>query len=329
MATLGLGIVGCGSMGRSLATNAKALEPMAKVVAVCDTDEQALRSAAEEFSAKPFADPAELLACDEVQAVVIATPGDSHCALCLQAAQAQKHVFCEKPMALTVQECDQMIAACEEAGVKLMIGHVLRYIPAFAEMLRIVREGEIGKPFAMQTTRVSSGWGGARKQWRDVRATSGGVLFEVSVHELDFMCCVLGEPQAVHCIGGQYVDQTVDYEDLLLLNISFENNGVGHLAAGLASALRTYDGKIWGTEGTIFHRGWGKFTVKRFDGEEREVDPQELEQEYGVQRELREFVEAVLEDKPVTIPGAEGRRAVAMCQAAYRSLASGRPERVS
>ncbi|HID11748.1 MAG TPA: Gfo/Idh/MocA family oxidoreductase, partial [Candidatus Latescibacteria bacterium] len=243
--------------------------------------------------------------------------------MALASARAGKHIFCEKPMALSVASCDRMIAAAEDAGVKLMVGQVLRYIPRFAKIKEIVDSGVLGGPFAISIVRMGRGWGAADVHWRRRRDMVGGVLFEVSVHELDFMCYIMGEVERVAAFTGRYIHRDIDYEDTAQVLLRFRNGGLGSLVAGVSSAIGVYEGKMLCGKGSLFW-GWDGIRYRTFEGEEVRVGEDELPTEPGVHRELREFVEAVREGKPATIPGEEGRRAVEVVEAAYRSAETGR-----
>jgi len=309
-------------MGRALAQTLKEIEG-ARVVACADSDEGRARELAEEFGARAFSDYRDLLALDEVDAVVVATPGFLHEEMVVASARAGKHIFCEKPMAFSVASCDRMIAAAEKAGVKLMIGQVLRYIPRFAKIKEIVDSGVLGDPFGISIVRMGGGWGAGNVHWRRRKDMVGGVLFEVSVHELDFMCYIMGDVERVAAFTGRYVLEGIDYEDTAQVLLRFRNGGIGSLVAGISSAIGVYEGKVLCRRGSLFWGGDG-IRYKTFEGEEVRVGEEELPTEPGVHRELREFVEAVREDRPVTIPGEEGRRAVEVVEAAYRSAETGR-----
>ena len=316
-----IGVIGCGSMGRALARTLEEVKG-AKVTACADSDEERARTLAGELGARAFSDYRDLLALDDVDAVIIATPGFLHEEMAVASAEAGKHIFCEKPMALSVASCDRMIEAARKAGVKLMVGQVLRYIPRFAKIKEIVDSGVLGEPFGMSIIRISGGWGGSDVPWRRRKEMVGGVLFEVNVHELDFMCYIMGEVERVAAFAGNYVHGEVDYEDMVHLVLRFRNGGIGSLVGGTSSAIGAYEGKVFCKEGSIFW-GWGGLRYRKFEGEEVHVEDEELPTGPGVRRELREFVEAIREGKPVTIPGEEGRRAVEVVEAAYRSAELG------
>ena len=294
----------------------------AKVVAVSDVVEEKMQKLAAELGedVKVFEGYRVLLAQEDVDAVIVASPGYLHEEMVVAAAEAGKHVFCEKPMAFTVAACDRMIRAAKENGVKLMIGQVLRYLPVFNRIKEIVDSGTLGRPFGISIARIGGAWGGSRTSWRLKKAQVGGVLYEVSVHELDFMRYIAGDVDRVAAFAGQFVETPCDYEDLVQVLLHFERGGSGSLLAGMSSAIGSYNGKILCERGSIFFdNGWSGLRYKPFDGEEVQVPKEEMDTEPGVRREVREFVEAILEDTEPTIPGEEGRKVIEIVEAAYRS----------
>lgn len=314
-----VGLIGCGSMGASLARTVHTLDT-AQVVAVADVDGEKVRGIAGELGegVQVFGDYREMLDLPDVDAVIVASPGYLHEEMVVAAASAGKHTFCEKPMAFTVDACDRMIQAAHGHGVKLMIGQVLRYLPVFNKIKEMVDSGVLGRPFSVTIARIGGGWGAS--SWRKQKDKVGGVLYEVSVHELDFMRYIAGDVDRVAAFAGNFVQKYVDYEDLVQVLLHFRQGGSGALLAGMSSALGSYDGKILCEKGSLFfNNGWADLRYRLFDGDEVQVSKEDMATEPGVRRELREFVEAVLNDTEPTIPGEEGRKVIEIVQAAYRS----------
>ena len=332
MTELHIGLIGAGKMGASLAAGVQAAGN-ATICAVADPAEGAAAALAEKLgdaSISAHTDVAEMLARKEIEAVIVAVPNFLHAQVVRDACAAGKHVFCEKPMALNVGDARCMIETAEQNGVKLMIGQVLRYIPPYVWMIDLVTSGEIGEAFAVQVTRLDGGWaaGSYRVPWRMKKETCGGPLFEIAAHEIDFMRQVLGEAETVYASMDNYVSSDVDYEDLAHVLVNFQGGGRGCLLTGHCGFLGTYDGKIYCTEGSIFFDNkTGQVTYQRKGDDEPTVLPYaETGEGYepGVQREVREFVEAVLGDTEPTIPGLEGLRNTEIAQAAHISAANNR-----
>lgn len=327
MAELQVGLLSCGGMARTLARALNRSE-RARIAMVCDVVEAAAKGFGEELGVPWTTRVEDVLAEDGIGAVIVATPNFTHADVVTQAAQARKHIFCEKPMALSVADCDRMIAACDRAGVHLCIGQVLRYLPVFDHIHRLVGEGRIGAPFAMRVSRLG-GWG-ETQPWRQRRATSGGPLFEINAHELDFMRYILGEPEVVYATGSQRVLTAVDYEDTAIVSVRFAGGAHGVLHSSIGATLGGYDGVIQGTEGTLTFNNWpSTLEWKRTDGESRRMRDEEITAPDAHLRELTHMIDAALDGVPPAISGRDGRAVVAMAEAAVRSMETGAPVRVA
>ena len=330
MENIGIGVIGCGGMGRSLATSAHAVEGI-DVICVSDLQEALAEKLATDLDASYTLDYHELLADDRVQAVLIAAPPFMHAPIAVDAAKAGKHVFSEKPMAPTLQDCDAMIAAAEENGVKLTIGLVCRYHATHSKVREIVQSGELGAPACMMVHRIGGPWrsGGSYVPWRLERAKSGGSLMEINAHEIDFMRWTCGDVVSVYAAGGQYVQRESDYPDVVLASLQFENGAVGLLHSSHISAVGGYGGRVDCEGGSIyFPQIWGgsaTIQIKPFEGEGRQIPISDIKVPPPVQQEIRVFVDAIRNDTDPLITGTDGRAAVEIALAAYQSVESRQP----
>ncbi len=323
---LAVGLIGCGNMGGSHAKQMAALQTI-RLAAACDVDETKARATAEAAGegVAVFSDVDQLLADARVPAVIVATPNFTHKEIVLKALAAGKDVFCEKPMALTVADCDEMIGAARQHGRKLMVGQVLRLITVFAEVRRLVSEGLIGTPRAIRVLRAgarSAGRGDRqRATWRMKRQNTGGLLFEVNVHEFDFMRAIMGEVAEVSATMENFFHPEQDYEDHVVVSLRFRDGGVGVLEASTAHAIGTTEGLVTGEKGSI-HYNWGRNTLayRLVDAGNELVDvPVERDAGRSVQSELASFARWVLHDEAPVVTAEDGRRAVQLAEAAYRS----------
>ena len=327
MAKVGIGVVGCGGMGMALAQGVAGLESAA-VVAAYDAAPERAEALAAKHGGRACRDYAELLGDPAVGAVVVASPQFAHAENTIAAAEAGKHVFCEKPMAVTLEDCDAMIAACSQAGVKLMIGQVCRYHAVHGKVRELVRSGEFGRPVCMTVHRLGGPWGGAYTQeWRFRREGCGGTILEIHAHEIDFMRWVCGDVEAVYTAGGLYVDKRLDYPDLALVTLHFASGAKGLLHTGQVSAIGGYGGRVDCEGGSlVFPSFWGAeagIHVARMGQKPAFLPASELKVEDPVRHELRDFVESILGDTAPPVPGAEGRAVVEIGVAAYQSLDCG------
>ena len=330
MDKFGVGVIGCGIMGRSLAHSAQSLEDI-EVLRVSDLDEPRAKKLAAEVNAEYNLDYHGLLADGRIHGVFIASPPFMHRQMAVDAANAGMHVFSEKPMAPTLEDCDAMIEAAHRNGVKLTIGLVCRYHATHSKVREIVHGGELGAPVCMMVHRIGGPWqhGDYATHWRLQRDKSGGSLMEISTHEIDFMRWTCGEVKTVYAVGGTYVQREADYPDVVLASLTFENGCVGMLHSSQVSAIGGYGGRVDCESGSIyFPHIWGKdvsIRVKTFEGEEIRTPISDFEGDDPVRQEIRAFVDAVLNDTIPPITGADGRAAVEIALAAYHSVETGKP----
>jgi predicted dehydrogenase len=230
-------------------------------------------------------------------------------------------------MALTVPDCDEMIRAAEAAGVKFMVGQVLRLIASYAKAKQLIESEELGKPMAISMTRLGEAFTEAfNKGWRTNRELSGGLLLEVHVHEIDFMRHVCGEVESVTAQATKVFDQEMAYEDLWHVQFQFRNGAIGLLRAGLSTLLAEHYFTIQCDGGTITtNTRKGGLTFRKPGSEPTVIEDDELNKmEDGFRWELRSWVEAILDGKPMIVTAQDGRAAVAIAEAAVESARTGR-----
>lgn len=329
MDTIGIGVIGCGGMGRSLANGAHAVDGI-DVICVSDLQEELAETLAESLNTNYTTDYHELLSNDQIQAVLIASPPFLHAQMAIDATNAGKHVFSEKPMAPTLEECDSMIAAAAKNNVYLTIGLVCRYHATHSKVREIVQSGELGNPVNMMVHRIGGPWGGGnRVPWRLQREKSGGSLMEINAHEIDFMRWTCGDVEKVYGVGGRYVHDHTNYPDLVLASLNFQNGAVGLLHSSHVAAIGGYGGRVDCEKGSIyFPQTWGgdaSIQIKPFDGEGRSIKISDIEVPPPVQQEIRVFVDSIRNNTTPPITGADGRAAVEIALAAYKSVETGQP----
>lgn len=326
---LGICLIGCGRAGMIHGRNYKNKIENARMVACVDAVEAAAKAAAEEMGiTKYYTDYHEILNDPQVDAVVVVAPTDLHKQIVIDCAAAGKHIFCEKPMAMTVEECDEMIAACDKAGVKLQIGFMRRFDASFREAKRLLDSGAIGE--LVQIHSNTRGPSKPRPWMYDIKM-SNGILAEVNSHDIDAVRWMAGSDiESVYAVAGNFrnpeaKEQYPDYYDSVLMNGTLKN-GVHFCIDGAAYVQYGYDSKmeIIGTK--------GKINVGRSDKEFVHctcVDSGTVTPFIGswmtlfIDAYLAEdtsFVSAVLNDTPVEVSGVDGRMAVATVEAGNCSI---------
>lgn len=196
-----VGLVGCGFMG-TMHANVYQLLPNADLVGVVDHREEKRNAFAEKFGIPSFGTLEEMVEALEVDAIDICLPTHLHKDATVAAANAGKHVLCEKPMALNLQEADQMIEATQRNGVKLMIGHCIRFWPEYAKLKEYVDSKELGNLVSINLTRVGEFPHWSSENWLANESLSGGGVLDMHIHDSDFVLYLLGEPQSYESWGS-------------------------------------------------------------------------------------------------------------------------------
>ncbi len=205
-----VGVVGLGFMGNMHAKNYQALEDV-KLAAICDIDQNKLKGTAGtagniEGAEEPldltdvelYTDYEKILTEAKLDAVSITLPTYMHRDFTVKALEAGVNVLCEKPMALNLQQCDEMIAAAEKIGKILQIGHCIRFWPEYAKTKEIIDSGEHGRVIAATFQRLSLTPTWSWDNWLLTGKRSGGALMDLHIHDSDFVQYVFGIPRAVH-----------------------------------------------------------------------------------------------------------------------------------
>jgi predicted dehydrogenase len=321
-----IAVVGAGTMGTMHAASSRAL-PGATLAWVVDEDPERAASLAAPTTARATADLAEALADPALDAVILAVPTPSHRALTERAAAAGKHVFCEKPIALTLDDARAMTAACERAGVRFMVGHVVRFFPEYARIGALLDAGAIGEVGVVRASRVNA-YPFVGRGWYSDFAWSGGPILDMMIHDLDTLRWYFGEIARVYARGLSYTPHRVAV-DYALAIVRFANGVVAHVETSWAhSGFRT----------SIEIAGVGRdhpprqrrnnFPAPRTDRARRagrggECAAQPAGRE-PYQTELRHFLDRIADGGPILTGGDEATRSLAAALAVLESVRTGR-----
>ncbi|MPZ17985.1 MAG: gfo/Idh/MocA family oxidoreductase [Luteitalea sp.] len=280
-----------------------------------------------------------LLAMDEVDMVVIGVPNDLHCAITRDAAAAGKHVVCEKPLCLNLEEADRMIDACRRANVKLMYAEELCFAPKYVRLKQLLDSGALGRPTLIKQSEKHDG-PHASHFW-DVSRSGGGVTMDMGCHAIAFFRWMLGRPKIASVyahMDTRVHDEKTRGDDNAILLVELEDGVTGlaeeswtklggmddraevHGSQGVAyadllhgNAIETYSevgydyavekgGETVGWSFTVYEEAWN----------------------YGFPQEMAHFVDCVLHDRPPLVTGEDGRAVLEAIFAAYQSAGSGR-----
>ncbi len=291
---------------------------------------KAKESAAQYGIANAFDSVEALCACEEVDAVFVASPNSLHLRDVLTSVRFGKPVLCEKPMALNADEARQMVEAATNAGVLLGIAHCFRFEDSVRRIRERVDAGEIGRPLLARCEFSYQGVGHPRVWLTDAALSGGGPIADVGVHCIDTLRYILG--QAVRRVGtiAHGDEHSGGVEANALLSLEFSGGTMGIVACSLRAPYRTPI-EIVGTEGTL--RAEDGLNVERpirieLVRDSKVVYTEEVLNDRTYARQVDAFAEAIESRRPFEVPGEEGLKNQLVLDAAYRSAKSGKFELV-
>lgn len=328
-------MVGAGRVGKQHSRTITRHLPGAQIAALVDPVENIRQETAKEFGIEQqFASLEEALDKTACEAVVITTPTFTHASLALQAAAHGKHIFLEKPMAISLEECDQVIASAKRAGVLLQIGFMRRFDPEFTAAAKRIAAGEIGQPMMIKS--LTNGPGLPPPWARDLR-TSNGNLAEVNSHDWDSVRWLMGAnyqrvyAEVANIKGPALGVDTPNYYDNAVVNIRFENGGLGSIT-GICPCGYGYDARVevFGEKGILqIGELQGQAVVICTDRDQGLITPiyrtWPERFAWGYIYEMEHFIQSIQNETEPRVTGEDGRWAVAGVLAANRSFLEERP----
>jgi predicted dehydrogenase len=321
-----LGVVGLGYWGPNLARNFAGL-PGCEVSWLCDASARSREKVARTIpGARPSEDVNELLEDPELDGVVLATPVPTHAELATRALQAGKHCFVEKPLATTVADAERAVAAAEQAGKTLMVGHLLEYHPAVTRLKEMVAQGELGELYYLYGNRVNLG---------KLRADENA-LWSLGAHDVSVVLHLIGEePEECVAHGRSYVRSGV--EDVVFCYLRFPSGIVAHLHLSWldphkerrltvvgAKRMATFDDMQIEGKLTVYDKGfdedsrsWGEYIARSGD-----IFSPRIPNTEPLRLECEHFVECLRTGASPRSDGHSGLRVVRVLEALQRALES-------
>jgi len=325
MRKVGVCLIGAGQVARGHAKSLQQVEE-AKLIAISDVNEARGKELAERYGAAYYKDYREMLQRDDVEVAMILTPPNLHPEMAEAAAEAGKHIFCEKPIAATLEGADRVIRAAEKADVKLMVAFCRRFNPVFMEMKRRIVEGEIGEVYYMlckwetnvahslpQIQRTPTNWLFDRRQ-------GGGLIIESNVHFFDLFRWFTGlEVTRVYAEAETFVLEKAfgphTAEDHVVTLVRMSNNAIGCIDSTWLLQQKTK-----GLEEEEIIGRKGKTSTREFSEEEFNKARSQ-----SFVNEERHFIKCVLEDKEPSVTGEDGKIALKLALASIESANTGKP----
>lgn len=309
----------------------------ATLAAVCDIAPEKAEKIGTQFSIPYFTDMHEMMRCVDIDVVVVLTESGNHPRHVIELARYGKHIVVEKPMALTLEDADAMIKACDEAGVKLFVVKQNRFNVPVVKLREALTEGRFGK-LVMGTVRVR--W--CRPQsyydqdaWRGTWALDGGVLTNQASHHVDLLEWMMGEVDSVYAITRTAL-VNIEAEDTAVVALRFRNGALGIIEATTAVRPTDLEGSIsiLGEGGSVEIGGFAVNKMKTWKFVEVRGDDEDVMEKYSVnppsvygfghQAYYDHVVDCIRNNKRHLVDGLEGRRSLELINAIYESVESGK-----
>ena len=328
-----VGLIGVGRIGRLHAEHLAHRVPAAHLGAIADPDTDAAQACAGRLGvSEAVADYRAVLDDKTIDAVVICSPTDTHAQIIAEAAQAGKHVFCEKPIDQRLDKIDRALAAVDEADVKLQVGFNRRFDANFARVRQAVVSGEIGQPHLLHI--ISRDPTPPPLEYVKV---SGGIFLDMTIHDFDMARFLIGsEVDEVYTAAAVLVDPAIGEAgdlDTAIITLQFANGVIGAIDNS-RQAVYGYDqrAEVLGSKGAVStaNNYPNTATVSTAETVRRDLPLNFFIERYvdSFVTEMTAFVEAVRDDTPVPVTGADARVPVVMALAARRSYDDHRPVRL-
>ena len=338
------GLIGCGFISRK---HLKALASCSEgaLLAVSDIDEERMEAAKTFYrehsgrthQVKCYKDYKAMLSDQEVDAVIIATISGLHAEMAKEALQANKHVILEKPMALSIEDSNELIRLARLKQKQLMICHQLRFLPIMQKVKSVLDEGKLGKLLlgtaSIRLNRSPEYYASAA--WRGKWAADGGMLINQGIHLVDLLQWFLGDVESVYGEIGKAESDIKETEDVAAGVLRFKNQALGMIEANIVTRPHNlgYSLTLFGDKGTICIEGAALNQITRWsiDGDTTCAEAfQPLLMNTKEETSMYEnFIEAVRShDKHVLVDGVEGKKALEIIFALYQSDLSKAPVRL-
>jgi inositol 2-dehydrogenase len=334
MARLNVGLIGLGRLGRVYARDLSSRIATTKLTAVADTNGELAKQIAAEFDvARSYANPADLIADRNVDAIVIVSPTHTHRDVVMQALTAKKPTFCEKPPAIHLSEALDMAEAEHKTGTFFQMGFMRRFDPGYAAAKKQIDEGRIGRPVVFKAT--SRDPFPPSVSYADPKS-SGGIFVDMGIHDFDLARWFMGDVATIQAVGGVLVFPelgAVGDKDNVIATMTFADGRLGMVDL-TRNGCYGYDisTELLGPEGTI-RIGYIRETpllVMTRNNIAHDTVPYFMERfERAYTLQLENFADNVLKQRPTPITIHDGVEALRVAVAATRACETGQLVKVS
>ncbi len=329
-----VGLIGAGRIGRVHAETLSYRIPAAKLVSVADVYVESAQKCAADYQIPSYTtNPQEIFTNNQIDVVVICSSTDTHAKFISDAAQAGKHIFCEKPIALDLAEIDRALEAVDKAGVKLQIGFNRRFDPNFKAVRDAVAAGKIGDPHLVHIISRDPA-----PPPIDYIKVSGGIFLDMTIHDFDMARFLINsEVEEIYAAGGVLVDPAIGDAgdiDTALITLRYANGAIGTIDNS-RRAVYGYDQRVevFGSEGgvVVSNNTPHKAVISNADGVHSAQPLHFFLERYmdAYVAEMEAFIEAIQQDTTPVVTGIDGRVPVTMGLAAWKSYRENRPVKLA
>lgn len=324
-----VGVIGLG-MGKSHLQ--AAIDSGAQIGAICDINPEKLKAIGDQFGIpeeKRLLDYHPIIENEEINVVIIASPDQDHRVMCEECLAAGKHVMCEKPLALTREDLDAIVAAAHKSDRKFMVGQVCRFTPAFVKAKELIDAGTIGDLYYVESE-YAHDYAKIIAAWRADPLRHGVV--GGGCHAVDLLRWYAGDPVEVFAYGTHKLLPQVPYDDATIAVLKFPNEIIGKVFVS-TGCKRPYTMRtlLYGTKGTIICDNTSDHMLLYTLDEEGILvnpDPEVIAidiNNHNALHEFKVFAEAIENDLPVKMDAVEGAKTIAACLAIVESSTTGKP----
>jgi len=339
MSKLRFALVGCGRIAKKHAEILAKQLPDAELTAVCDTVAERAEAYGRKYNVPFFTNMHEMMkkAGDRIDVLNILTPSGNHAENTVALAPYGKHIVVEKPMALTIDDADSMISACDRAGVKLFVVKQNRYNYPVQKLRAALEEGRFGK-LVLGTVRVR--WCRDQKyydqdSWRGTWRYDGGVFTNQASHHVDLLEWMMGDVESVFAKSATQLVR-IEAEDTGVVVLKFKNGALGIIEATTATRPKDLEGSIsiLGEKGTVEIGGFAVNEMKIWNFVEGRPEDAEVVAQFrnnppdvygfGHVEYLKDVIDSIRNNKKALVDGLEGRKSLELIMAIYESIETGK-----
>ncbi|VAW32112.1 Myo-inositol 2-dehydrogenase 1 [hydrothermal vent metagenome] len=327
-----IGLIGAGRIGKVHAESIMTRVENSELLMVADVFLESANKLGEKYGIAATADYRDILNNENIDAVAICSSTDTHAQIIMESAAAGKHIFCEKPIDHSLAKIDAALTAVSQANVQLMVGFNRRFDPNFRKVKEMVDAGKVGQPHILKITSRDPS-----PPPIEYIKVSGGLFLDMTIHDFDMAQFLMGEVEEVYATGGVLIDTAIGEAgdiDTAVITLKFSSGAVG-VIDNSRQASYGYDQRVevFGDKGmvevsndlpstAVYSHAGGVVAEKPLHFFlERYMD--------AYAEEMRQFVEAIANGKPVPVNGEDGRAPVVMSLAAWKSYKENRPVKLS